>query len=254
MYRFMSFNLRTQTEVDKEQQFIYRVGFLCDTILEWLPDVIGLQEMQPLMRSLMIDRLPGYVFLGGGREKDRLGESVGIAVRQSRFMIERVTSDMLSFTPEIPGSTYGLDQSGCPRVLTACDLMPVEGGSPFRFMNIHTDHVGETARMLEVQQMLSLYYAQQALRPMPTIITGDFNATPETPEMQLLIKDPAFIDLSADLPGTFHDYDRREDPEKIDYIFATREWKADKVFLIHEKRNHLFLSDHDPVVAEVTLS
>ena len=98
-YRLLSFNIRTQTTYDKDQQFIYRVDFLCDTIRALQADVIGLQEMTPLMRGLMIERLPEFVFLGGGRDKERLGESAGIAVRQSRFLIERVYSEMLSPTP-----------------------------------------------------------------------------------------------------------------------------------------------------------
>ena len=82
-YRFLSFNIRTQTEYDRDQQFIYRVDFLCETVRKLKADVIGLQEITPFMRGLMIERLPEYVFLGGGREKDRLGESAGIAVNQT---------------------------------------------------------------------------------------------------------------------------------------------------------------------------
>ena len=67
-YRLLSFNIRTQTTYDKDQQFIYRVDFLCDTIRALQADVIGLQEMTPLMRGLMIERLAEFVFLGGGRD------------------------------------------------------------------------------------------------------------------------------------------------------------------------------------------
>ena len=252
-YRLLSFNIRTQTTYDKEQQFIYRVDFLCDTIRALKADVIGLQEITPLMRGLMVERLPEYVYLGGGREKDRLGESAGIAVRQSRFLIERVSTEMLSPTPDVPGSTYGGDQSGCPRVFVSCDLMPLEGGQAFRFMNIHTDHEGKVARRLEMEQLMRAYEAQQAVRPLPTVITGDLNATPDASELEPLLADPRFRDVSADLGGTFHDYDRLAEPEKIDYICLTQEWQVEKTSLLHEKRGHLFLSDHDPVIADVSL-
>ena len=252
-YRLLSFNIRTQTTYDKDQQFIFRADFLCDTLRALKPDVIGLQEMTPLMRGMMVERLPEFVFLGGGREKDHLGESAGIAVRQSRFLIERVYSEMLSPTPAVPGSTYGGDQSGCPRVFTSCDLMPVEGGQAFRFMNIHTDHEGKTARRLEMEQLMQSYETQQKLRPLPTVITGDLNATPEASELQPLLADPRFRDVSADLAGTFHDYDRLVEPEKIDYICLTKEWQVVHVRLLHEKRGPLFLSDHDPVIADVIL-
>ena len=249
-YRLLSFNIRTQTTYDKDQQIIYRVDFLCDTIRALQADVIGLQEMTPLMRGLMIERLPEFVFLGGGRDKDRLGESAGIAVRQSRFLIERVYSEMLSPTPEVPGSTYGGDQSGCPRVFTSCDLQPVEGGQAFRFMNIHTDHEGKNARRLEMEQLMRAYEEQQTLRPLPTVITGDLNATPDAPELAPLLADPRFRDASSGLGGTFHDYDRRAEAEKIDYVCLTQEWQVLRAQLLHEKRDGLFLSDHDPVVVD----
>ena len=53
--------------------------------------------------------------------------------------------------------------------------------------------------------------------------------------------------------GTFHGYERLEKPEKIDYILASREWRIEKVRLLHEKRNGLFLSDHDPIIADLVL-
>ena len=252
-YRVISFNLRTQTESDQEQQFRNRVGFLCETLNRLQPDVIGMQEMKPEMRQMMIPYMREYVFLGAGRDQDRLGEAAGIAVRQERFMIERVVSDILSPTPEVPGSTYGGDQSHCPRIFTSCDLMPVAGGRPFRIMNIHTDHIGPIARCLEIKQMLASYEAQQALRPMPTLLTGDFNALPDAEEMRPVMEDPAFRDLSGQLGGTFHDYDRLAVPEKIDYIFASKEWQVLNVFSIHEKKDGLFLSDHDPVIADLSL-
>ena len=253
MYRIMSFNIRTQTEYDKEQQFKYRADFLCDTLNALQPDVVGFQEMTPYMRGLMIERMPGYVFLGGGREADHLGEGCGICVRQSRFLIERVSTEMLSPTPAVAGSTYGGDQSECPRVFTSCDLMPIEGGQPFRVMNMHTDHIGIRARQLESEQFLDAYYKKQELRPMPTVLTGDFNALPKADELKSLMDCPHFIDVSADLGGTFHDYERLEKPEKIDYILASREWRIERVRLPHEKRNGLFLSDHDPIIADLVL-
>ena len=68
-----------------------------------------------------------------------------------------------------------------------------------------------------------------------------------------MMEDPAFRDLSGQLGGTFHDYDRLAVPEKIDYIFASKEWQVLNVFSIHEKKDGLFLSDHDPVIADLSL-
>ena len=251
--RIMTFNVRCQTENDGTQQFIYRVDFLCDTIERLHPDVIGLQEIRPAMRRMMIQRLPAYAFVGGGRAADRLGEIPCIAFRQENYLLEHLETEILSLYPHVPGSRYGLDQSSCPRAMVSCDLMPADGGTPFRVMNIHTDHVGVRARELEIAQLLRSWHMQQALRPMPTFILGDLNALPDAPEMQLLYEELHLKDLSQALPGTFHGYDKADPREKIDYIFASDEVRVHTVRAIHEKRGDLFLSDHDPILADVEM-
>lgn len=253
VYRFISCNARMQTPLDGDQQFVNRVDYLCEFLLSLDADVIGFQEIKPDMRKAMIERMPGYAFLGSGRDASRLDEGSVIAYKQSRLMPERLFSEILSPTPHIYGSTYGGDQSICPRVFSSADFMPLEGGQPFRFMNIHTDGAGENARKLAVMQMQQHYAVQNALRPMPTVITGDFNALPNALEIQMMTEQGLFRDLSADLGGTFHGYDSEPTPLKIDYIFATNEWQPQSVWAPHPKSGELFFSDHDPIIADVTL-
>ena len=252
-YRFITCNARTQTPYDGAQQFMNRVDFLCEELLRLDADVIGFQEIKPEMRLALIERMPGYGFLGSGRDINRLDEGSVIAYKQNRLMPERLFSEILSFTPHVYGSTYGGDQSHCPRVFSSADFMPFDGGQPFRFMNVHTDHIGQNARQLAVAQMLQHYATQDALRPMPTVVTGDFNATPDAPEIQMMVESGSFLDLSKDLGGTFHGYDTESQPWKIDYIFATKEWQTQSVSAPHPKQGELFFSDHDPIIVDVEL-
>lgn len=254
-YRFMTCNIRLQTMVDGAQQFIHRADFLCNTLNTLAPDVIGFQEMTPAMRIIMMEKMPDYAFLGGGREHNRLGESPAIAYRQTRFMPERLTTDLLSFTPHVPGSTYGGDQSPCPRAFCTADFMPLAGGQPLRFANVHTDHVGENARRFATLQMLQTLSNQQAIRPMATVLTGDMNALPNTPEIEMITcnNNIVFTDATAEITGTFHDYGRLAKPEKIDYIFISNHFTLQTAKAYHVKQGDLFLSDHDPVMITVTL-
>lgn len=252
-YTFMSCNIRYQTPGDGPQQFNNRVGFICETLLQLEPDVIGFQELNAEMRKKLIAGMPGYGFLGAGRGRDRLGEASVIAYRQDRLMPERLISDMLSNAPHIPGTTYGGDQSACPRIFSSADFMPIDGGKPFRFMNVHTDHLGQNARYLAGMQLLQSLSAQNALRPMPTVITGDFNARPEAPEMAPFADYPGLIDATAALPPTFHAFDRPGKAVKIDYIFVTDNWQNVQARLLHPKRGILCFSDHDPVLVRAEL-
>ena len=251
-YKIVSCNARTQVALDGEQQFINRVDFLSEKLLSLDADVIGFQELTESMRAQIIARMPTYAFLGAGRDSRRLSEGSVIAVKQSRLIIERLYSDILSPTPSIPGSTYGIDQSSCPRIFSSVDLMPLEGGRPFRLMNVHTDHIGKTARMLEVEQMLTSYYAQNALRPMPTVLTGDFNALPDAPEIKLITNSGIFEDLTNGIKGTFHGFGKCDDL-KIDYIFASAEWECRAVNSYRDRKGNLYLSDHDVVEAVVSI-
>ena len=254
-YCFVTCNVRLQTPADGENQFENRVDFLCDTLLARRPDVIGMQELLPGMRRQMMARMPGYAFLGGGRDSARLGESPALAVRQDRLMPERLETQILSPTPHLPGTLYASVQSSCPRAFWSAELMPLDGGRPFRVMNVHTDHIISEARQLQVAQMMGFLTLQNQLRPMPTVITGDFNALPDTLEMAIMqaMEHPRLQDATAGMAGTFHDYGRLEQPEKIDYIWLTEEWTVDRVQALHKQRGGLYLSDHDPIVANVTL-
>ena len=95
--------------------------------------------------------------------------------------------------------------------------------------------------------------SQNALRPMPTVLTGDFNATPDAPEIVKISTGGIFTDVTADIKGTFHDFGRLNESAKIDYVFVTDDIKCTAAFAVHEIRDGLYLSDHDPVVADITV-
>ena len=251
-YKIMTFNVRGAFGCDGEQEFCYRKEFLCDKIRELSPDVIGFQEVSHLMRAELISLLPEYAFLGAGRERTRLGEASVIAYRQSRLMPERLYSEMLSETPHVPGSTYGGDQSDCPRIFSSADFMPFDSAAPFRVINVHTDHIGAHARELEVAQLYDFYKRENELRPMTTVIVGDFNAKPGAPEIRMLSESQHFSDVTDAISESYHGFGECE-PYKIDYIFVSKDAEACDVKCISDKRGELYLSDHHPIIATVTI-
>ena len=249
-YKIISFNIRGAFGADGENEFALRKEAVARMLNELAPDVIGFQELNHKMRMELIELMPKYAFLGGGREEKRLGESSVIAYRQDRLMPERVFSEILSPTPHIPGTTYGGDQSKCPRIFSSCDFMPIDADTPIRVMNIHTDHLGEKARLLECTQLLDSYLDQQKLRPMPTVITGDFNATPDAQEIKLLSESDYFTDATSEICGSFHKFGKLLDtPWKIDYVFVSDEFTPVSVKSYRYTDDGRFLSDHDIIEA-----
>ena len=110
-YRFMSCNVRLQMDHDGINQFYNRAEFLGKTLEEIRPDVIGFQELTCAMRLTLMKHLPSYFIAGGGRDASRLDESPAIAFLKDRFLLEQLSTEILSMTPHIPGTTYGGDQS-----------------------------------------------------------------------------------------------------------------------------------------------
>jgi len=248
--KVFTMNLRTEVKGDGINYFPNRQERILDTIKTHRPDLIGFQEVTDNMREWLNTALCGYTLLGCGRGPDYHGESTPIAYRKGGFEPLWLENFWLSLTPNVPGSSYGIDQSGCPRITTAALLKPISGGEPFIFCNTHLDHKGKTARLLGSVQLLQ-YLTQ---KPHGFILTGDFNATPEAPEIEIFtsVKERRIIDATAGLPGTFHGFGRLTEPKKIDYIFTDLPCDVSESFVVPDTPvEGVYISDHNPVCAFV---
>ena len=218
--KVMTFNLRYDTEHDGENRFTLRKPRILEAIQSEMPDLIGFQEGTDGMRAWVREVLTDYVVLGCGREANYKGEGGPIAIRRDRLDLLSYKTVWLSPTPDVPGSRYlNCGQSGCPRIYQEARLVLPGSDRILRFVNVHTDHEGEEARMMEVKQMLG---DMQSTANEVLIFTGDFNATPEAPEIRYMTEgrpELHLVDATDMLGGTFHNFGRWK-PIKIDYIFT----------------------------------
>lgn len=251
--KIMSFNLRYDCSSDGINAFSNRISRVIDVISNESPDIVGFQEVTDGMKKTMRENLKGYTTVGCGRESDYHGESMLIAFKTELFELIEVKNLWLSETPNIPGTKYGFDHSHCPRMYTSILLKHNEMDKPFRFINTHLDHVGEKARALEATQLcndISKYKEK-------FILTGDFNALPETDEIKLItqkLSNRGCIDCTQDLGPTFHNFGRlpKDKQEKIDYIFTDGVCK--NAYRVEDiPVDGQFYSDHNAVVAEIEL-
>ena len=93
------------------------------------PEVVGFQEILPHMGLYLRRELPGYTFLGHGREKDYGGERPMVAVRED-VEILAYRCFWLSPTPDGPGSRFPV-QGPCPPAC-AGGRSSVPSPTPFR--------------------------------------------------------------------------------------------------------------------------
>lgn len=247
--KIMSFNLRFDCASDGVNSFSNRYERAFSVIDREKPDIVGFQEVTDSMRAKVKACLKGYEFAGCGRDKNYHGEAMLIAYRADIFEIISCENIWLSETPSVAGSRYYEGHhSGCPRMYTMIRLKHDEIEKPFRFINTHLDHEG--GRLLESRQLTD------ALSRLDEkfILTGDFNAEPNTPEIKNIteaLKDKGAIDCTAELGPTFHAFGKVEGI-KIDYIFTDA--RCDMAYAVEDKgENGLYYSDHNAVCAIIEL-
>jgi endonuclease/exonuclease/phosphatase family metal-dependent hydrolase len=132
-------------------------------------------------------------------------------------------------------------------------------GKRLFFINTHLDHVGKVARREGVKLLLERAKAES--NGLPVIITGDFNASPESEVIQHILADGKFFDTRLLAPsvleinGTFHGFGKVpvERREIIDYIFVTGGVAVNSYTVAPEKRNDIYLSDHTPVFVSIEI-
>ena len=247
--RVMSCNLRTDVAADGINCFGNRRERLLEAILSEKPDVIGFQEAKGHMRQWLRENLTGYTLLGCGREADFGGEGIPVAYRSADWELLSFETRWLSPTPQKPGSRYEKDQSHCPRIYHAVELVRQGEEKPLCMINVHTDHRGSQARVLGCEQLIAecQRYANDVV-----VITGDFNATPDAPEICMMTERCGALrltDATEGLSGTFHGFGTVT-PVKIDYVF-TNVAHANARQLHPTFSDGVYLSDHDPVLVDI---
>ena len=89
------------------------------------------------------------------------------------------------------------------------------------------------------------------------MLTGDFNAYPDSVEIQTITscKYLPIVDATIDVGATYHGYGRCKEPARIDYIFTNAECDPAESHIIEDVPvNGIYLSDHNPVCAYITIA
>ena len=121
----------------------------------------------------------------------------------------------------------------------------------FSFANVHTDHYDQKAVFAECV-MLMQHLGRKTL---PFILTGDFNATPDTLAIQMINATHSTlgtVDATANIATSFHEYGKKEEDFKIDYIFTNLKTDPTESYSIPNPPSG-FYSDHYALCATVEI-
>ncbi len=249
--KLVTFNIRYDTASDDKNAFHYRRDQIARKIKRESPDIICFQEVLPHVAVWLRENLKGYYVVGCGRNKRLKDEQTAIAFKADRMNLIALETYWLSDTPQVPGSRYE-GQSVCPRICTEAVFQDLEKDTVFRVVNVHLDHADSGVRGKEIRQVLERIENEHVFPGVPVILAGDFYSEPDSEEIQALKSLEQFEEITGEIEATYHGYGMAE-PMKVDYIFIQKPYICTSVKVWTDCRNGVYLSDHYPICAELSL-
>lgn len=171
--RVLTFNVRYGTALDGDNSWSKRKDIVVNCIKQYDPDIMGMQECLAMQADYIAANLPGYRWTGVGREQNGKGEMTAVFYKADALVPMETLNFWLSETPDQPGSKSW--DTNCTRMATRIRFHHPKTGRFFVYANTHLDHVSEPARqngIAVIESHLSPYAGD-----LPTILTGDFNAS-----------------------------------------------------------------------------
>lgn len=261
----LTFNIRYDNPDDGANVWANRLPKVNAFLDSIAPDVIGAQEVLHNQLEDLLGAHPDYDFYGVGRE-DGLdkGEYQPLLWKKDRFEVVGKGHFWLSETPDKP--SMGWD-AACERTTVWAILKEKTTGRELLFMNTHLDHMGQVARANSVRMIKER--ALELAGDREIVLTGDFNADPSS-DVILAIEDNEglprpildsrqYAKEKSGADWSFHDFGHLPVAERplIDYIFVGSDGTDILTNAVLNEddsdQNHLYLSDHAPVLVKIAL-
>ena len=254
-YTTGTFNIRLDTETDKENQWKNRAAVVSQLIEFHDFDIVGTQEGFHHQLQDILKALPQYAIYGKGRDDGKqAGEHSAILYKKDKFELLAQGDFWLSETPETP--SLGWDAKCCKRICSWVYLKDKKTKKSFYFFNAHYDHQGVTAR--KESSKLILEKIKTIVKDKPVIFTGDLNGNHSSDPYLIIadsdilkdtykqVKQPyahsnSFNGFGAQLKGN----------SIIDHVFVSKHFKTYRWGLLTDSYQGKYPSDHFPVLVEV---
>jgi len=251
----ITFNIRFDNPRDSANAWPHRASMVADFVNDQIPDLLGMQEVLWHQYQYLDSALIGYGSVAAGRDDGlRAGEASPVFFRLGRFDKLDEGTFWLSATPDVPGSIgWG---AALTRISTWVRLYDKVQKDTLLFFNTHFDHISDSARVMSSGVLLGM--VRELTGDNKFVITGDFNALPESLAIQGMKEDGLALDsyLISETPPTgpaytFNGWKDEPAEGRIDYIFIRSGMKVLKHETHRVIQEGVFISDHWPVSARV---
>lgn len=249
--RAMTFNIRYGLADDGTDSWQFRNQYVFETIREFNPDFVGLQEALDMQVDELRENFPNYDFIGVGRDDGKKkGEFAAIMYYRDRFIIDSSSTFWFSDTPQSPGSkTWGNNHT---RICTWALMHDKFSRKSFYLFNLHLDHESQNSREKSTQLLIA--EIQKRGNQVPVIIMGDFNCGEDNKAIETITMS-GFADsfrknnVRTNNDGTFNGFKGDKSGDKIDYIFINNLFNSIASQIVYRNFNGKYPSDHFPVTA-----
>lgn len=255
----MTFNIRYDNPADGQNQWQNRVPLVRAYLDSVAPDIAGMQEVVHHQLIDLQDMLPGYSYIGTGRDDGKTkGEYSPLFFKEDRFILRDNSQFWLSETPSIPGSKSW--DAAITRIVSWAALEDIQSGETIYVFNTHFDHRGEESRRKSAE-LISEKITEIAGES-PVVLMGDFNIRKGSGDYEFMtrifnrnnglrntesVAETPVEDAESTINGFSHDME----PRVIDFIFTDGNFSVPSYRVDEVIENGIFLSDHWPVVAEL---
>ena len=251
----ITFNIRLDTPLDSINAWPNRAPLVAGFINDQIPDLLGMQEVLWHQYRYLDSALVGYGSVAAGRDDGmQLGEACPVFYRLGRFSPIASGTFWLSSSPDVPGSVgWG---AALTRIATWVRLYDKTVKDTLLYMNTHFDHISDSARVMSSGVLLGKL--KELAGENNFVITGDFNALPESLAITRMTEGGYAVDsytISETPPAgetyTFNGWKDTAGDNRIDYIFIRNGMKVRSHETFRIIKNGVFISDHWPVKARV---
>jgi endonuclease/exonuclease/phosphatase family metal-dependent hydrolase len=251
-YLIISFNLRVNVKVDKENAWPYRLSSIVKYLSDKKPLLIGTQEaVEGMLEDLKL-ALPDYEQIGVSRSDDKInGEYAAILYDKTKLKVRACETLWISETPyQVTSKSFN---SALPRIITWAEFYFKDNTNmKFRVFNTHLDHISAQARFEGVKLIRKTIDELNQKEFLPSIIMGDFNAVKHDEPILYLLKYKDLIYANeyikeSNYGATYHEFKGTTTGTPIDHIFVNNLIKVNKTVIFKDKVDNKYLSDHYPL-------
>jgi endonuclease/exonuclease/phosphatase family metal-dependent hydrolase len=220
-----------------------------------------MQEVLAHQYEFLDSVLTDYSSVGVGRtDGAKEGEMNPVFFRKDRFELIRTRTFWLSDSCEVAGSrAWGTD---LPRIVTWTELSEKTTHEHFYFFNTHFAHDSDSARIMSSELLLNK--VDSIASGFPFVITGDLNMLISDKGYEILTGPYESVPLLSDTYAvtekrpvgpayTFNGFAEDKSSGRVDYVFVRNGMKVLEHRTFIKKERGIYISDHWPVMATVSL-